>query len=61
MKRVKKMTQNKEAVEKRRKELAQEKLDEQVKYIYFQKGAGQHYKETAYMSGRIVRIEYGEL
>jgi len=55
------MTQNKEAVEKRRKELAQEKLDEQVKYIYFQKGAGEHYEEISYMSGRIVRTEYGQL
>tara|TARA_R100000654_G_scaffold3206_1_gene11095 strand:- start:71 stop:238 length:168 start_codon:yes stop_codon:yes gene_type:complete len=55
------MSQNKEAVEKRRKELAQEKLDKQIKYIYFQKGAGEHYEEVAYMSGRIVRTDYGEL
>ena len=61
MKRVKKMTQNKEAVEKRRKELAQEKLDKEIKYIYFQNGAGEHYEEIAYMSGRIVRTDYGEL
>ena len=55
------MSQNKEAVEKRRKELAQEKLDKQIKYIYFQNGAGEHYEEIAYMSGRIVRTEYGQL
>ncbi len=61
MKKVKKMSQNKEAVEKRRKELAQEKLDKQIKYIYFQKGAGEHYEEVAYMSGRIVRTDYGQL
>jgi hypothetical protein len=55
------MSQNKEAVEKRRKEIAEEKLDKQIKYIYFQKGAGEHYKEIAYMSGRIVRTDYGQL
>lgn len=61
MSKVKKMSQNKEAVEKRRKELALEKLDKQIKYIYFQKGAGEHYEEVAYMSGRIVRTDYGQL
>lgn len=55
------MSQNKEAVEKRRKEIAKEKKDKQIKYIYFQRGADKHYKEIAYMSGRIVRTEYGEL
>ena len=61
MKKIQRMSQNKEAVEKRRKELAQEKLDKQIKYIYFQNGAGEHYEEIAYMSGRIVRTEYGQL
>jgi len=55
------MTQNKEAKEKRRKEIAEEKKDKKIKWIYFQKGAGKHYKEIAYMSGRIVRTDYGEL
>ena len=55
------MSQNKEAVEKRRKEIAEEKKDKQIKYIYFQKGAGEHYEEIEYMSGRIVRTDYGEL
>tara|TARA_X000000950_G_C13312796_1_gene417288 strand:- start:37 stop:204 length:168 start_codon:yes stop_codon:yes gene_type:complete len=55
------MGQNKEAVEKRRKEIAEEKLDNQIKYIYFQRGAGEHYEEIAFMSGRTVRTDYGEL
>jgi len=50
--------QNKEAVEKRRKELEQEKLDNQIKYYYFQKGAGKHYREITYMSGKVVRTEF---
>ena len=52
------MGQNKEAVEKRRKELEQEKLDNQIKYYYFQKGAGKHYREITYMSGKVVRTEF---
>ena len=55
------MSQNKEAVEKRRKEIAEEKKDKQIKWIYFQRGAGKHYEEIAYMSGRTVRNDYGEL
>lgn len=55
------MGQNKEAVEKRRKEIAEEKLDNQIKYIYFQRGASEHYEEIAFMSGRTVRTDYGEL
>jgi len=50
--------QNKAAVEKRRKELEQEKLDKQIKYYYFQKGAGKHYREITYMSGKVVRTEF---
>ena len=52
------MGQNKEAVEKRREELKQEKLDKQIKYYYFQKGAGKHYREITYMSGKVVRTEF---
>lgn len=52
------MGQNKEAVDKRRKELKQEKLDNQIKYYYFQKGAGKHYREITYMSGKVVRTDY---
>ena len=52
------MGQNKAAVEKRRKELEQEKLDKQIKYYYFQKGAGEHYREIQYMSGKIVRTRF---
>jgi hypothetical protein len=55
------MSQNKQAVEKRRKEIAKEKKDKQIKYIYFQRGANEHYEEIGYMSGRIVRTDYGEL
>ena len=52
------MGQNKAAVEKRRKELEQEKLDKQIKYYYFQKGAGKHYREITYMCGKVVRTEF---
>jgi hypothetical protein len=52
------MGQNSAAVEKRRKELAQEKLDKQIKIYYFQKGAGKHYREVTYMSGKVVRTEF---
>jgi len=55
------VSQNKEAVEKRRQELQQEKLDKQIKYYYFQRGAGEHYREIAYMSGKTIRTDYGEL
>ena len=61
MKRRMFVSQNKQAVEKRRLELQQEKLDKQIKYYYFQKGAGEHYREIAYMSGKTVRTDYGEL
>ena len=52
------MGQNKAAVDKRRKELEQEKLDKQIKYYYFQKGASKHYMEITYMSGKVVRTEF---
>ena len=52
------MGQNSAAVEKRRKELEQEKLDKQIKTYYFQKGAGKHYREVTYMSGKVVRTDY---
>lgn len=52
------MGQNKAAVEKRRKELEAEKLDKQIKYYYFQKGAGEHYREIQYQSGRVVRTDF---
>jgi hypothetical protein len=52
------MGQNKAAVDKRRKELEQEKLDNQIKYYYLQKGAGEHYREIQYMSGKVVRTEF---
>ena len=52
------MGQNKEAVDKRREELEQEKLDQKIKYYYFQKGAGVHYREIEYMSGKVVRTDF---
>ena len=61
MKRRMLVGQNKEAVEKRRQEIEQEKLDKQIKYYYFQKGAGEHYTQIGYMSGKTVRTDYGEL
>jgi len=54
------MGQNSQAVEKRRKELEAEKLDKQIKTYYFQKGAGKHYREVTYMSGKIVRTEFND-
>ena len=54
------MGQNKEAVDKRRKELEQEKLDNQIKSYYFQKGAGEHYREIQYMSGKIRRTDFND-
>lgn len=52
------MGQNSKAVAKRIEELEQEKLDNQIKYYYFQKGAGKHYREITYMSGKVVRTDY---
>ena len=52
------MGENSAAVEKRRKELEQEKLDKQIKTYYFQKGAAKHYREVNYMSGKVVRTDY---
>ena len=52
------MGQNSKAVDKRREELEQEKLDQQIKYYYFQKGGGMHYREITYMSGKVVRTDF---
>jgi hypothetical protein len=52
------MGQHKAKVEQRRKELELEKLDKQIKTYYFQKGAGKHYREITYMSGKVVRTEF---
>jgi hypothetical protein len=52
------MGQHKAKVEQRRKELEQEKLDKQIKTYYFQKGAGKHYREITYMSGKVVRTDF---
>jgi len=52
------MGQNSKAVAKRREELKAEKLDKQVAYYYFQKGAGTHYREIQYASGKIVRTDF---
>ena len=54
------MGQNKAAVEKRREELKAERLDNQIKYYYFQKGAGEHYREIQYESGRVVRTDFND-
>ena len=47
------MSQNKAAVDKRREELKAERLDRSIKMYYFQKGAGEHYREIQYESGRV--------
>jgi hypothetical protein len=54
------MGQNKAAVDKRREELKAEKLDNQIKYYYFQKGAGEHYREIQYMSGKRRRTDFND-
>jgi len=54
------MGQNKVAVEKRRQELEAERLDNQIKYYYFQKGAGEHYREIQYMSGKRRRTDFND-
>ena len=54
------MGQHKAKVEKRRKELEAEKLDKKIKTYYFQKGAGKHYREVTYMSGKVVRTEFND-
>ena len=54
------MGQNKVAVDKRREELEQEKLDNQIKYYYFQKGPGEHYREIQYVSGKIRRTDFND-
>ena len=52
------MGQNSKAVAKRREELKAERLDNQIKYYYFQKGASEHYREIQYMSGKIRRTDF---
>jgi len=54
------MGQNSKAVSKRREELKAEKLDKQIKNYYFQKGAGRHYREITYMSGKIERTDFND-
>ncbi len=54
------MGQNSKAVAKRREELKAERLDNQIKYYYFQKGAGEHYREIQYMSGKIRRTDFND-
>jgi uncharacterized membrane-anchored protein len=54
------MGQNKAAVEKRREELEAERLDKSIKMYYFQKGAGEHYREIQYESGRVVRTDFND-
>ena len=52
------MGQNSKAVDKRREELKTEKLDKKIAYYYFQKGAGEHYREVQFQSGRVVRTDF---
>ena len=54
------MGQNKAAVDKRREELKAAKLDKSIKMYYFQKGAGEHYREIQYKSGRVVRTDFND-
>ena len=54
------MGQNKAAVDKRREELEAERLDKSIKMYYFQKGAGEHYREIQYMSGKIRRTDFND-
>jgi len=49
------MTQNKKAVEKRRKEIQQEELDNKIKHIYMQKDKDNSLFEIQYFSGRVIR------
>jgi len=48
------------AVLKRREELEAERLDKSIKMYYFQKGAGEHYREIQYESGRVVRTDFND-
>ena len=48
------MAQNKAAVEKRRLELEDERLDQDVKYIYMQKELNNSYMQIGYKSGRVI-------
>ena len=54
------MGQNSKAVLKRREELEAERLDKSIKMYYFQKGAGEHYREIQYESGRVVRTDFND-
>tara|TARA_R110000796_G_scaffold113843_1_gene225591 strand:+ start:350 stop:508 length:159 start_codon:yes stop_codon:yes gene_type:complete len=49
------MTQNKKAVEKRKKEIQQEELDNKIKHIYMQKDEDNSLFEIKYFSGRVIR------
>jgi uncharacterized protein YpmB len=49
------MTQNKKAVEKRKKEIQQEELDNKIKHIYMQKDEDRSLFEIKYFSGRVIR------
>lgn len=48
------MTENIEAVAKRKIELESEKLDKEVKYLYMQKDRDSSYMQIGYKSGRTV-------
>jgi hypothetical protein len=47
-------------VQEQRRKLAEEKKDKTVEYYYFQKGAGMHYREICYLSGRVEREELSD-
>lgn len=48
------MTENIEAVARRKIELESEKLDKEVKYLYMQKDRDSSYMQIGYKSGRTV-------
>ena len=54
------MTQFFVTVEEQRRRLAEEKKDKTIKYYYFQRGAGMHYREICYLSERVEREELSD-
>ena len=54
------MTQHKDKVQQRKKEIAKEKLNQTVVSWEYQKGADLHFRKVTYASGRVVTTDLGD-
>tara|TARA_R110000824_G_scaffold100089_2_gene237956 strand:+ start:43 stop:207 length:165 start_codon:yes stop_codon:yes gene_type:complete len=51
------MTQHSDKIQKRKEEIAKEKLNETVVCYEYQRGAGLHFRKITYAGGKVITVD----